>query len=89
MLCAGEAVDAVVFALRLVIVTDKQMAKAKKQLLADVYMLMEDPLVMVENICAAATVWRSPPAYPPLMFRPWLIMVGSELAMVERKKPQK
>ena len=58
MLCAGEAVDAVVFALRLVIVTDKQMAKAKKQLLADVYMLMEDPLVMVENICAAATVWR-------------------------------
>ena len=58
MLCAGEAVDAVVFELLLVIVTDEQMAKAKKQLLADVYMLMEDPLVMVENICAAATVWR-------------------------------
>ena len=58
MLCAGEAVAAVVFELRLVIVTDEQMAKAKKQLLADVYMLMEDPLVMVENICAAATVWR-------------------------------
>ena len=58
MLCAGEAVDAVVLELRLVIVTDEQMAKAKKQLLADVYMLMEDPLVMVENICANATVWR-------------------------------
>ena len=58
MLCAGEAVDAVVFELRLVIVTDEQMAKAKKQLLADVYMLMEDPLVTAENICAAATVWR-------------------------------
>ena len=53
MLCAGEAVDAVVFELRWVIVTDEQMAKAKKQLLADVYMLMEDPLVMIENICAA------------------------------------
>ena len=52
MLCAGEAVDVVVLELRLVIVTDEQMAKAKKQLLADVYMLMEDPLVMVE------IVWR-------------------------------
>ena len=50
MLCAGEAVDAVVLELRLVIVTDEQMAKAKKQLLADVYMLMEDPLAMVEIV---------------------------------------
>ena len=37
-------------ALRGASVTDEQVAGAKKQLLADVYTLMEDPLQMVENM---------------------------------------
>ena len=41
---------AVVSALRGASVTDEQVAGAKKQLLADVYTLMEDPLQMVENM---------------------------------------
>jgi len=47
---AGKAVGAVVSALRGASVTDEQVAGAKKQLLADVYTLMEDPLQMVENM---------------------------------------
>ena len=39
-----------VSALRGASVTDEQVAGAKKQLLADVYTLMEDPLQMVENM---------------------------------------
>ena len=37
-------------ALRSVSVTDEQVAGAKKQLLSDVYTLMEDPLQLVENM---------------------------------------
>ena len=44
----GEALGAVVAALQGESVTDKQ--EAKKQLLADVYTLMEDPLQSVENM---------------------------------------
>ena len=50
MLFPGKAVGAVVSALRGASVTDEQVAGAKKQLLADVYTLMEDPLQMVENM---------------------------------------
>ena len=39
-------------ALRSVSVTDEQVAGAKKQLLSDVYTLMEDPLQLVENMGA-------------------------------------
>ena len=45
-----KAVGAVVSALQGESVTDKQEAGAKKQLLADVYTLMEDPLQSVENM---------------------------------------
>jgi len=47
---AGKAVSGVVSALRGASVTDEQVAGAKKQLLADVYSVMEDPLQMVENM---------------------------------------
>ena len=47
---AGKAVGAVVSALRSVSVTEEQVAGAKKQLLSDVYTLMEDPLQLVENM---------------------------------------
>lgn len=47
---AGKAVSAVVAALRSVSVTEEQVAGAKKQLLADIYTLMEDPLQTVENM---------------------------------------
>ena len=64
-------------ALRFVSVTDEQVAGAKKQLLSDVYTLMEDPLQLVENMGAQALVSgdvmpveRSSPASPPPMFRP-------------------
>ena len=43
----GKVVGAVVFALQGESVTDKQVAGANKQLLVDVYTLMEDPLQMV------------------------------------------
>ena len=46
----GEALGAVVAVLQGESVTDKQEAGAKKQLLADVYTLMEDPLQSVENM---------------------------------------
>ena len=46
----GEAWGAVVAVLQGESVTDKQEAGAKKQLLADVYTLMEDPLQSVENM---------------------------------------
>ena len=36
-------------------VTDEQVAGGKKQLLADVYMLMEDPLQSVENMALGAS----------------------------------
>lgn len=36
--------------------TDEQVAGAKKQLLSDVYTLMEDPLQLVENMGAQALV---------------------------------
>ena len=49
-LISGKAVGAVVSALRSVSVTDDQVAGAKKQLLSDVYTLMEDPLQLVENM---------------------------------------
>lgn len=39
-----------VSALRSVSVTEEQVAGAKKQLLSDVYTLMEDPLQLVENM---------------------------------------
>jgi len=47
---AGKAVSAVVAALRSVSVSEAQVAGAKKQLLADIYTLMEDPLQTVENM---------------------------------------
>lgn len=47
---AGKAVSAVVSALRSVSVTEEQVAGARKQLLADIYTLMEDPLQTVENM---------------------------------------
>ena len=47
---AGKAVGAVVAALRSLTVTETQVAGAKKQLLADIYTLMEDPLQTVENM---------------------------------------
>ena len=47
---AGKAVSAVVSALRSVSVSEAQVAGAKKQLLADIYTLMEDPLQTVENM---------------------------------------
>merc|ERR1719153_26040 len=47
---AGKAVGAVVSALRSVSVTEEQVAGARKQLLADIYTLMEDPLQTVENM---------------------------------------
>ena len=50
MIVSGKAVSAVVKALRGASVTDEQVAGAKKQLLADVYSVMEDPLQMVENM---------------------------------------
>ena len=63
-------------ALRFVSVTDEQVAGAKKQLLSDVYTLMENPLQLVENMGAQALVSgdvmpveRSSPASPPPMFR--------------------
>ena len=39
-----------VSALRSASVTEEQVAGAKKQLLSDVYTLMEDPLQLVENM---------------------------------------
>ena len=36
-------------------VTDEQVAGGKKQLLADVYTLMEDPLQSVENMALGAS----------------------------------
>merc|ERR1719393_992241 len=73
---AGKAVGAVVSALRGASVTDEQVAGAKKQLLADVYTLMEDPLQMVENmgvqllqsgdVMPVENTQRSSPASPPL-----------------------
>ena len=66
-------------ALRSVSVTDEQVAGANKQLLSDVYTLMENPLQLVENMGAQALVSgdvmpvkRSSPASPPPMFRPRL-----------------
>lgn len=53
---AGKALGAVVSALRSVSVTDEQVAGAKKQLLSDVYTLMEDPLQLVENMGVQALV---------------------------------
>jgi len=53
---AGKALGAVLSALRSVSVTDEQVAGAKKQLLSDVYTLMEDPLQLVENMGAQALV---------------------------------
>ena len=50
IIIAGKAVGAVVSALRSVSVTEEQVAGAKKQLLSDVYTLMEDPLQLVENM---------------------------------------
>jgi len=47
---AGKAISAVVSALRSASVTEEQVAGAKKQLLSDVYTLMEDPLQLVENM---------------------------------------
>jgi len=47
---AGKAISAVVKALRGASVTEEQVAGAKKQLLADVYTVMEDPLQQVENM---------------------------------------
>ena len=47
---AGKAVSAVVAALRSLTVSEAQVAGAKKQLLADIYTLMEDPLQTVENM---------------------------------------
>ena len=46
----GKAISAVVSALRSASVTEEQVAGAKKQLLSDVYTLMEDPLQLVENM---------------------------------------
>merc|ERR1711862_402703 len=53
---AGKALGAVVSALRSVSVTDEQVAGAEKQLLSDVYTLMEDPLQLVENMGVQALV---------------------------------
>merc|ERR1711879_208756 len=47
---AGKAISAVVSALRSASVTEEQVAGAEKQLLSDVYTLMEDPLQLVENM---------------------------------------
>ena len=47
---AGKAVSAVVAALRSLTVSEAQVAGDKKQLLADIYTLMEDPLQTVENM---------------------------------------
>ena len=47
-----------VSALRGASVTDEQVAGAKKQLLADVYTLMEDPLQMVENMGVQVKLFR-------------------------------
>ena len=43
-------------ALRSVSVTDEQVGRANKQLLSDVYTLMENPLQLVENMGAQALV---------------------------------
>merc|ERR1711874_204407 len=49
-LLGGLVVSAVVAALRSLTVSEAQVAGAKKQLLADIYTLMEDPLQTVENM---------------------------------------
>ena len=58
---AGKAVSAVVAALRSVSVTEAQVAGAKKQLLADIYTLMEDPLQTVENMGVQVVLTSSVP----------------------------
>ena len=42
----------IIIVIVIVIIIDEQVAGAKKQLLSDVYTLMEDPLQLVENMGA-------------------------------------
>ena len=62
---AGKAVSAVVAALRSLTVSEAQVAGAKKQLLADIYTLMEDPLQTVENM--GVQVGLQAPSLPALI----------------------
>ena len=62
---AGKAVSAVVAALRSLTVSEAQVAGAKKQLLADIYTLMEDPLQTVENM--GVQVGLQAPSLPVLI----------------------
>ena len=57
-----------VSALRGASVTDEQVAGAKKQLLADVYTLMEDPLQMVENMGVQVKLFSMDSIEDKLMF---------------------
>merc|ERR1712071_159888 len=47
---AGKVVGAVAAALRTAKVTDEDVAAAKKNMLSDLFTMLEDPLFMVENI---------------------------------------
>ena len=69
---AGKAVSAVVAALRSLSVSETQVAGAKKQLLADIYTLMEDPLQTVENMGVQVGPPTSPvPNLALLVFSCW------------------
>ena len=54
---AGKVVGAVAAALRSASVTEEQVAAAKKNMLADIYTLLEDPTQQVENMGAQVKVW--------------------------------
>ena len=53
---AGKVVGAVAAALRSATVTEEEVAAAKKNMLADIYTLLEDPLQQVENMGAQVCV---------------------------------
>jgi len=53
---AGKVVAAVAAALRSATVTEEEVAAAKKNMLADIYTLLEDPLQQVENMGAQLLV---------------------------------
>merc|ERR1739838_790039 len=53
---AGKVVGAVAAALRSATVTEEEVAAAKKNMLADIYTLLEDPLQQVENMGAQLLV---------------------------------
>ena len=54
---AGKVVGAVAAALRSASVTEEQVAAAKKNMLADIYTLLEEPTQQVENMGAQVKVW--------------------------------